>query len=98
MRKAAHFALSLLCVLVLATVGTNVWLSHSNRLLQAEVNSRAQYLQQSAQLENLYREIVKALAELAVRTDDRQVMGMLRDRGISVSAKTPTPVVSGAEH
>jgi hypothetical protein len=92
MKKATDFALSVLCALVLAAVALNVWLSHSNRSLQADVNSRAQYLQQSAQLENLYREIVKALAELAVKSNDRQVIGMLQSQGISVIANAPAAV------
>jgi predicted nucleic acid-binding Zn ribbon protein len=69
--------------LVLALV--NMFMFSQNRETQGEVNSRAQYIQQSVQLDGLYREMVKALADLAVRTNDKQIGDLLAAHGISVT-------------
>ena len=61
-----------------------------NRQAQAEVNARGQYIQQSAQLEPLYREMVKALADFSVRNNDLQLRELLAKQGITVSANPPT--------
>jgi cobalamin biosynthesis protein CbiD len=60
-----------------------------NRAAQAEVNARQQYLQQTVSLEGLYRDIVKALAELAVKNNDQQLLQMLGAQGINVSVNAP---------
>jgi len=56
-----------------------------NRGGQIEVNSRQQYIQQSIQLEGLYREIVKALADLSIKNNDKQIRDMLASQGITVT-------------
>ncbi|MEO7851916.1 MAG: hypothetical protein ABIR94_06620 [Rubrivivax sp.] len=66
-----------------------------NRDAQAEVNARQQYLQQTVSLEGLYRDIVKALAELAVKNNDQQLLQMLAAQGINVSV-TPSPAPAPA--
>ena len=73
-------ALSLLLVIV------NAVLFLGNRSSQIEVNNRQQYVQQSIQLEGLYREMVKALADLSVKTNDKQIKDMLASQGITVTA------------
>lgn len=60
-----------------------------NRDSQAEIGTRQQFVQQTVQLEGLYREIVKALAELAVKSNDTQIMQMLAAQGINVSFSAP---------
>lgn len=60
-----------------------------NRSAQAELSARQQYLQQTVGLESLYRDIVKALAELAVKNNDPQLLQMLAAQGINVSV-TPS--------
>lgn len=79
---SALCAVAVLVVLVLASL---------NRDLQAEVATRQQYVQQSVQLEGLYREIVRALAELGARHNDGQVRDLLARHGITYSAN-PQPV------
>jgi len=66
-------------------VVTNVILFSSNKAQQAEVNQRQLFLQQSASLEGLYREMVKAMADLAVRSGERRVLDALAAQGISVT-------------
>ena len=79
-------ALSALCVLVVAA---NITLVSLNRTQQADINLRQQYVQQSLQLEGLYREIVRALAELGARNNDDTVKALLQSHGITYSVNAP---------
>lgn len=72
-------ALALLLTLVNATLFT------INRESQAAIAQRQQYIQQSVALESLYREIVKALAELGARSNDRGILDILAAQGLSVT-------------
>ena len=86
MLKGAQFwALSVAALLVLALVLANVFLSRSNAQLQREVNERQLYIQQTLQLEGLYREMVRALAELAVQNKDERLRALLASQGITVN-------------
>lgn len=66
-----------------ALMASNVALATLNRGAQSEVALRQQYVQQSVQLEGLYREIARALAELGARNNDTEVKAMLERHGIS---------------
>jgi hypothetical protein len=66
-----------------------MWLFYANRALQDEASSRAQFIQQSIALENLYRQIVKELADRAVRTRDDQIRDMLSGEGINLTFDAP---------
>lgn len=77
----------------LALAIASAWLARANVAMQSQVQSRQQYLQQSVQLEGLYREIVRALAELAARSDDAEVKAMLGKHGISYTVN-PSPTVT----
>ncbi len=66
-----------------------VVLAMTNRGLQAEIGARQQFVQQSVQLEGLYREIVRALAELGARNNDEAVRAMLQRHGISFTVNAP---------
>lgn len=81
--------LTLLSLLSAAAVASILVLSSWHRDLQAEVGQRQQFVQQSVQLESLYREIVRALAELAARNNDSQVRDMLARHGITYTANAP---------
>lgn len=76
-------ALALLLVIV------NMGLSTLNRNAQIAVNQRQAFIQQTVPLEGLYRDIVKALAEMAVKGNDRQVLDMLSAQGLTVSVNNP---------
>jgi hypothetical protein len=76
-------------VLTIALALTNAVLFTQNRTVQQEVNARQQYVQQSASLEGLYRDIVKALAELAVKSNDAPLLQMLASQGISLTMNAP---------
>ena len=55
-----------------------------NRQSQEALNQRQQFIQQTIPLEGLYRDIVKALAELGVKANDQQLLGVLSAQGLSV--------------
>ena len=82
--------LTLLAVASAALIGANIWRFAANRQLQAEVTQRAQYVQQTEPLEALNREIVAALAQLAVRNKDDQLRALLTSLGLTVT-ETPAP-------
>lgn len=89
------WSVTTLALLAAILVVTNMVIFSQNRQTQADVSQRAQYIQQSAQLETLYREIVKALADLSVRNDDGQLREMLAQQGITVSS-SPAPSAPAA--
>lgn len=73
----------------MVAMAVSLTLATMNRSLQQEIGQRQQYVQQSAQLESLYREIVRALAELASRNNDQAVRAMLAQHGITYTANAP---------
>jgi hypothetical protein len=92
--RIQYLVLCLLGLLAVALVVANGWLATSNRAAQAEINQRQQFLQQTAQLELLYRDIAKGLADLALKSNDRAVLGMLASLGINVSPNPASPPTS----
>jgi uncharacterized membrane protein len=89
-------------VLALATlvlVIANMVLFSRNRVQQQEINNRQLYIQQSVQLEGLYQQLIRAVAELSARTSDAALGAVLSRQGITFSV-TPTtqqnPADSGA--
>jgi hypothetical protein len=78
------------------TAGYTMMLFSENRAAQGEFARRAQYVQQSIQLEALYRDLVKALADLSVRDRDRALADLLASQGITVDA-TGTAVPSAGQ-
>lgn len=81
-----------LAVLSAATVAANMVLFTQNRGLQQKIAARQQFVQQTVQLEPLYQQIVKALAELASRNNDTQLADVLNSQGITFSRiPPPTP-------
>lgn len=70
--------------LMLVLVLVNVLLTLGNQFLRLEVNERQQFITQSIQLEELHREIVAALASVAVKSNDRQLKDLLASMGINL--------------
>ncbi|HTP73394.1 MAG TPA: hypothetical protein VML58_14330 [Burkholderiaceae bacterium] len=86
-----HRLLTTIGAVALLLVLLNGGLFLTNRSSQADVAARQQFIQQTVQLETLYREIVKALAELALKNGDSQILQMLASQGISVTPNAPAP-------
>ena len=75
-------AAGVVAVLVLV----NIVLVEGNRAVQAEVARRVQFIQQTVQLEALNREIVNAIANLALRNNDDALRMILAQHGITINA------------
>ncbi len=76
-------------VIFLLLVIGNIGLFISNRTLQDQVGERAQYIQQSLQLEKIYQPLVRALADLAANHHDAQINALLNAQGISFTVSPP---------
>jgi len=81
--------LTALGLVSLALVVTNVVLFTGNRDAQTEFTNRAQYIQQSLQVEPLYQSIVRNLAEISAKTNDPQITQLLTAQGITVTVNPP---------
>ena len=90
------WSLTLFAAIAVALAATNIVLYGQNRDLQTEIAARAQYVQQSAQLETLFQEIVKALADLSVRNKDSALSDLLARRGFTVTVAPPAAGAAGA--
>jgi len=95
LKKNEFWTLTGLAAIGLALAVANMVMFSQNRTAQAAVSGRAQYIQQTAQLEPLYREMVKALSELSVRNNDAELRDMLAKQGITIS-QSPAPVAPAA--
>jgi hypothetical protein len=89
-------------LLAIAVIGaglvlTNIGMILANRSVQSEIQGRASFMQQTAQLEVLYREIVKALADLSVKNQDGDLRSLLAAHGITVTVNNqPAPAAAAA--
>ena len=70
-------------------------LSYSNTQRQAQANERQVYIQQSLQLEGLYKQLVNSLAELSAQYDDGRIEALLAAQGITFAVKQRTPDPAG---
>jgi hypothetical protein len=89
----AGFAL----VLVVAYIA----LVQDNRSVQAEVNRRQQYINQSTQLGRVNEALVRALAAAAVSEKDDKLRDLLAQNGITINAagepERPQPAAPPAD-
>jgi ABC-type transport system involved in cytochrome bd biosynthesis fused ATPase/permease subunit len=76
-------------LLGLALVIADITLVLGNQARQTSINNRARYIQQSVQLQTLYQDIVKAIADLAVRNKDEPLRDLLARNGMTISVNTP---------
>jgi hypothetical protein len=77
--------LNLFGFLTLALVFVNMFLLVGNQSLQRSVAERQQAIMQSIQMQGSAREIISALANLAVRSEDEQLKQLLAKHGITVT-------------
>lgn len=89
---------TVVALVVALAAGYDMVLFGQNRTTQAELAQRNQYVQQSLQLESLYREIVRALADLSVRNQDKALGDLLSAQGITINAPAAVaPAAPGAD-
>ena len=97
LKKSEFWMLTIIAVLVAVFSVANMMLFQINRNAQIEVNGRQQFIQQSLQLQGLYNEMIKALADLAIRNQDADLGDLLGAQGISISGGAAAPTTgSGA--
>jgi len=97
LKRMEFIVLLALAVLGVGLVLTNIGMVLANRSVQTEIQGRAGFVQQSAQLEVLYREIVKALADLSVKNQDGDLRTLLAAHGITVTVNNqPAPAAPAA--
>ena len=89
MRAAANWLLTGIGALALVLALVDIALFSTNRQQQSQVAERAQFIQQSAQLQGLYQQIIGSLAELSAKNNDAQLKAVLADQGITFST-TPS--------
>jgi hypothetical protein len=84
--------LTVIAVVAVALAVTNMAMFVQNRDLQIQASTRTQFIQQGAQLQNLYRDLMNGLADLAVRNQDQGLRDLLAAQGVSLNApQTPPP-------
>jgi uncharacterized membrane protein YeiB len=92
-----HLLLSALGVLALLVVLGNALLFTLNQKAQEELQQRQQFIQQTVPIEALYRDIVKTLAEMAVKGNDKQLLDMLAAQGLTLTADSPAATPGQAQ-
>lgn len=96
MNKIQHGSLTLLGLLALGAAATGIGLTQHNNGLRRGLAEQQQYVQQSVQMESLYREMVRALAELSARSGDESLRSLLQRHGITYNLNTPAaPALPG---
>ena len=75
-----------LSALTLVLVVTYIVLVQDNRSVQAEVNQRQQFINQSIQLGRVNEALIRALAAAAQSNNDDRLRGVLTQNGITVNA------------
>lgn len=94
LKTAQYWILTAIGVTCLLGVAVNIVLAEGNSSRQSEVSKRAQYIQQTVQLQSLYQNMVRALANMAVRNKDPALRSLLAKQGINLTVK---PAQSSAE-
>jgi hypothetical protein len=77
--------------ITLILVFVNMFLLVGNQSLQRIVAERQQAIMRSIQMQGPAREVINALANLAVRSDDEQLKQLLAKHGITVSVNPAPP-------
>lgn len=83
MTRTQHHVCTALSLLALMAAGAQVALSQHNAGLRQDLATQQQFVQQSVPLEGLYREMVRALAELSARHGDEPLRALLQRHGIT---------------
>lgn len=95
LKRSQFWLLSGIGAACVAFTVVNMLLFSGNQALQRQVTQRTQFVQQSVQLEGLYQQIVRALANLSVRDKDAQLSAILARQGLKVTVNAHAPANSG---
>jgi len=83
--------LNVIGLITLILVFVNMFLLVGNQSLQRIVAERQQVIMRSIQMQGPAREVISAMANLAVRSDDEQLKQLLAKHGITVSVNPARP-------
>lgn len=99
-RRRGTILISIAAGLALLLTLVNIVLVELNRRVQLEVAGRSQILQQRAQLDTVNRELVSAIANLAIERNDDALKTALADHGITLNitprGQSPAPAAQPA--
>ena len=87
-KKMQYNLLLLIALAALILVLVNIGLFYSNQGMSDTVAGRQQYLQQSDQLQQIYRPMINSLIELATKNNDTQIRDLLASQGITYDQKS----------
>jgi hypothetical protein len=91
MSKTARIIHTTLAGLVLLLVIVNIVIGLGNQSIQGEIGERQQMIAQTIQLENLNRQLITVLANLALKTNDEQLKKLLAESGIDLGGSESAP-------
>jgi hypothetical protein len=91
LRNYQFWILTVIGAFALVLAGANMYFAQTNSAMQTAASGRAQYIQRSIDIESLYREVVQALADRAVKTHDDQIRDLLAAEGFNVNFNAPPP-------
>jgi hypothetical protein len=77
--------------LTLVLVVLNILFSLGNQSIQADVNERQQIIAQAIQMEQLNRQVVAVLANMAMKSNDEQLKSLLSASGFGFGAPPQSP-------
>jgi hypothetical protein len=77
--------------LTLVLVVLNILFSLGNQSIQADVNERQQIIAQAIQMEQLNRQVVAVLANMAMKSNDEQLKGLLSESGFGFGGPSQSP-------
>ena len=69
-------------------------LSQQNRSIQAEVDRRQQFINQSMQFGRVNEALIRVMASVAVNDKDDKLRDLLAQNGIKINPKTGTPAAA----
>ena len=75
--------LILSCLMLVLVLG-DMLLAIGNQSMQTEVSDRQQFISQAIQLDNLSRQVVGVLANLAMKTNDEPLKKLLAASGVNL--------------
>jgi hypothetical protein len=87
-------SLTVVAVIATALAVSNMAMFVQNRDLQFQAGVRAQFIQQGGQLQNLYRDLINGLADLATRNQDQGIRDLLAAQGVGQAPAPASPAPS----
>jgi predicted small integral membrane protein len=90
--RLQHTILLTLALFALVLVIVNIVLFSSNKAAQMQLSENTQFIQQSQQIEPIYQSIIRTLAEVSTKANDKQLAQLLSVQGITFTVSdAPKP-------